>query len=492
MVFENLSALAKLRKRKCQERLPPVPPMSTIIQSCSTLFVRNSIYAFNIRFAMSLFFQTASVLTSKKKFTLRNLFDINVHDEALRWGLFVGAFSTQFELLKAALAHYRGGKQDWINSFLAATSAGPWYLVLPENRREWLTLYAPARAISATWSYFVTRKYATPIDDGAILFILASSQIMYAYVMRPETLKESYWKFIINAGPLERDILGLVKSHQRGVHNIGSSKSHGTTMELGQQLNSYFKSLPKSSHKHGSGVPCHILHPGRTCQQQTVFTFKKGFSQAVVLYSSLGLTATLAFNVRRAITQPLSTIWYLATSSIRSAIFLALFPSLYMTSVCLYKNQTKLRLHQSFYFIAGIFGGLSIFIERSARRFELAMFALPRALQSIGNITVKSGWLPPWYNFFTLISFSLSMGVLLTAYDIDRSLLVPAMKSLLGNFFLTHNGKSKKKDKRIIDRTKWKNKNLISGQYRVDSMNITLAPRIEEVIEYGSDEERKE
>ena len=40
---------------------------------------------------------------------------------------------------------------------------------------------------------------------------------MYAYVNRPETLRESYWKFIINAGPLERDMLGLIKSHHRKV-----------------------------------------------------------------------------------------------------------------------------------------------------------------------------------------------------------------------------------------------------------------------------------
>ena len=160
MVFESLGALATLRKKKRTPELPAVPPMSDIASTSFSLFVRNSLYAFNLRYAMSLFFQLLSLCTSgKKKLTLSNLFDINVHDEALRWGLFTGAFSAHHEFIKAFLSHFRNGKQDWINSFVAAASAGPWYLVLPENRREWLTLYAPARAISATWSWFVHRKY---------------------------------------------------------------------------------------------------------------------------------------------------------------------------------------------------------------------------------------------------------------------------------------------------------------------------------------------
>ena len=216
MVFENLTALAKLRKKKTSNpalSLPPVPPMSIVLRSTWSLFLRNSCLAFNLRFVLSLFFQTMSLLVGKRKFTLTNLFQLNVHEEALRWGLFTGGFSAQHEFVKAALAHCRGGKQDWINSFVAGASAGPWYLILPEHRREWLTLYAPARAISATWSYLVTRRYISPIDDGSILFILSSSQIMYAYVMRPESLRESYWKFIINAGPLDKDMLGLIKRY---------------------------------------------------------------------------------------------------------------------------------------------------------------------------------------------------------------------------------------------------------------------------------------
>jgi hypothetical protein len=50
---------------------------------------------------------------------------------------------------------------------------------------------------------------------------------MYAYVMRPETLRESYWKFIINAGPLEREMLGLINAHHRNIPPLEMGPKHG-------------------------------------------------------------------------------------------------------------------------------------------------------------------------------------------------------------------------------------------------------------------------
>ena len=36
-------------------------------------------------------------------------------------------------------------------------------------------------------------------------------QVMYAYVMRPETLPASYWKFIVKSGPVEAPALEAVR-----------------------------------------------------------------------------------------------------------------------------------------------------------------------------------------------------------------------------------------------------------------------------------------
>ena len=41
-------------------------------------------------------------------------------------------------------------------------------------------------------------------------------QVMYAYVMRPETLPPSYWNFIVKTGPLEKNVLEWVRLNCRG------------------------------------------------------------------------------------------------------------------------------------------------------------------------------------------------------------------------------------------------------------------------------------
>ena len=42
-------------------------------------------------------------------------------------------------------------------------------------------------------------------------------QVMYAYVMRPETLPKSYWKFIVKSGPVEAPALEAVRRSMRGI-----------------------------------------------------------------------------------------------------------------------------------------------------------------------------------------------------------------------------------------------------------------------------------
>lgn len=42
---------------------------------------------------------------------------------------------------------------------------------------------------------------------GTLLFCLSSAQIMYAFVMRPETLPKSYFDFIVKTGPISGPVV---------------------------------------------------------------------------------------------------------------------------------------------------------------------------------------------------------------------------------------------------------------------------------------------
>ena len=365
-------------------------------------------------------------------------------EEGVRWGIFMGAFVASHEFFRGCLAHLRNWihpdceSQDWINSFVAGVLSGPWLVVLPANRQEFLSLYAPARMVSAIWTWFVKRGHVRAIPLGSsLLFALSSSQIMYAYVMHPESLLPSYWRFIVRSGPLSAETLALVKEYQRkplasAVAKLGHKE--GTTPALAQALKSFLENR-QNRHCLHSGVPCEILHPGRSCPQQWGYTFRSGWNLAFPLYLSLSLTSTTVFNFRRFIRSPVATAWKILLSSTRSAVFLSAFPTFYMGGVCLMKSYfTWIPFHRFFFWVVGMIGSTSILLEKEHRRFELAMFALPRGVESAVNIMVDRGALPN-IPYARVGIFALSMGVIMAAFDTERDLLVPAMQSLLSSFF---------------------------------------------------------
>jgi hypothetical protein len=68
---------------------------------------------------------------------------------------------------------------------------------------------------SAKHAGYLQRLLPLPHGDAA-LFILSSAQVMYAYVMRPETLPRSYWNFIVKTGPVHPTVLSAVRANCRG------------------------------------------------------------------------------------------------------------------------------------------------------------------------------------------------------------------------------------------------------------------------------------
>ena len=87
--------------------------------------------------------------------------------------------------------------QDWVNSFAGQVST-PWLLVLPPNRRNFVTL-RPARVASNLVLAVKRLRESTAVRLLAP-FAMSSSQIMYAYVMRPESLYRAIG-VLLRSGP---------------------------------------------------------------------------------------------------------------------------------------------------------------------------------------------------------------------------------------------------------------------------------------------------
>eukprot|EP00808_Paulinella_micropora_P008177 g14227.t1 len=203
----------------CQHKHP-----SCIISAAQT-FWRNLSMAFGLRLgvaiairALKLLFQyyrqrTYRLPTMEELLGERNL---TIRVEAFRVGLMAGCFTGGTELLRCWLQRWRRRQDGW-NSALAGALAGLSLLWQAPDSRRTIALYAFTRLAQCLWNEGKRRRVVTPVPHGeTLLFAWGTAQVMYAYVMRPETLPASYWQFIVRAGPIDRCVLDAVRNSNRG------------------------------------------------------------------------------------------------------------------------------------------------------------------------------------------------------------------------------------------------------------------------------------
>ena len=86
-----------------------------------------------------------------------------------------------------------------------------------------------------------------------------------------------------------------------------------------------------------------------------------------------------------------------------------------MTTICLHRKVAT-KDNRFIYFIAGIVCSSSIFIEKKSRRSELALYTLPRAIDSLYLIMTEKKWLSGIKNG-ELYLFMTSMGLIMYFYE---------------------------------------------------------------------------
>lgn len=390
-------------------------------------------HAFAVGYAsrslLSLLVRIFSILKSG---SFSNVFSVNqlvseknliVREEAVRLGLFLGCFSGGFNLVKDLLEKIRK-KEDGVNSIIAGGIAG--LSVFSQTRDSWRTisLYTFARLLQCMYNGLKERNYfqwTNSFTHGdTILFALSSAQIMYAYVMRPNTLPKSYFDFIVNTSPIHRTVLEVVRLNNREMP-FDVQKITAFCKNKGTILGNIEFPYPQ--------IGCNILHPQtHGCVKHNVNVFIDTAKKILPLYASLTVVPTLVFQFGTLMKAPLQTILGLVKSTTRSVSFLASFVTLYMSVVCTHRNLFSTENKYLFWF-AGLICSSSIMLEKKSRRSELALYTLPRALDSLYMILNERKWLGTVPNG-ELYLFMLSMAGLMYYYDFERSTMSNLIASL--------------------------------------------------------------
>lgn len=407
---------------------PDATAKEIFIKACKKWF-----HAFSVGYAsrtlLSLLVRIFSLLKSGK---ISNVFSVQqlvseknliVREEAVRLGLFLGCFSGGFNLVKDLMAKYRK-KEDGYNSFVAGGVAG--LSIFSQSRDGWRTisLYTFARLLQCVYNGLKERNYfqwTNSFTHGdTILFALSSAQIMYAYVMRPNTLPKSYFDFIVNTGPIPKTVLEVVRLNNRGLP-FDAQKITEFCAKKGTTLGKIEFPYPI--------VGCDMLHPQtHGCVKHNISVFLDTAKKILPLYASLTFIPTLVFQFGSFIKTPINTILGLMKSTARSVSFLASFVSLYMSVVCTHRNIFSSENRYLFWF-AGLVCSSSIMLEKKSRRSELALYTLPRALDSLYMILNERKWLGSVPNG-ELYLFMLSMAGIMYYYDFERTTMSNLLASL--------------------------------------------------------------
>jgi len=117
-------------------------------------------------------------------------------------------------------------------------------------------------------------------------------QVMYAFVMRPESLPKSYQDFIQNTGPVAEPVYKAVRDSCRG-HPVDVTSLHTYLSHVGRSDYVKLEGFP-------SIIPCSIIHPEtNSCLAHQVKATSTTFKKTFPLYFSLTFVPFVVLHLQK-------------------------------------------------------------------------------------------------------------------------------------------------------------------------------------------------
>ncbi|EXC21075.1 hypothetical protein L484_017085 [Morus notabilis] len=356
--------------------------------------------------------------------------DLIVREEACRIGLFFGGFTGSYHALRCLLRKLRK-KETPLNSILAGSVAALSILALDDsNRRRTLALYLLARVAQCAYNSAKSKNkfhlWGSHWSHGdSLLFAFACAQVMYAFVMRPETLPKAYQDFIQKTGPVAQPVYKAVRDCCRGFPVDFASLS----AFLSDKKNSNHAKLEEFP----SIIPCSVIHPDTSsCLAHNANATSATFRKTFPLYFSLTFVPFVVLHLQKFKDAPARTCWLALKGAVRSTAFLSAFVGIFQGAICLHRKVAP-KDHKLVYWIAGGISALSVLIEKKARRSELALYVLPRAGDSLWYILVNRHLLPDIKNAEVFL-FCMCMGGIMYYLEHEPDTMAPFLRGLIRRF----------------------------------------------------------
>ncbi|KAF9235562.1 hypothetical protein BU15DRAFT_77880 [Melanogaster broomeanus] len=355
--------------------------------------------------------------------------------------------------------------QQWVHkktrrwhAVMAGAIAGA-VAVMFEKRSRRVTIAQQmfVRGLQGSYTAFTSKRGIHFPHGDVLLFCLCCAQIVYALFSRPETLPRSYTTWLVTAAGAPVSAIQMVRDINRtgtfDFRDLDKVLEREDVIPVNRTAILARKALAISIPPDFGPPypPCGAVHPWvESCMAVPLPRLWTVFKWAFPIYGALHFIPMMLFKHRAFLLNPLRMLGRAGWGTIRSSAFLATFVAVYQSFFCFKHNmhailssQKKTKIRQVIlgflgskycYALGGFFGALSLFVEEKRRRGELAMYVLPKGLESAWLTARGRGWVFRTGEFGEMILTAIGMGMVMSIYQNEPHHLSSLVRRILYQF----------------------------------------------------------
>ncbi|ORY90918.1 hypothetical protein BCR35DRAFT_261329 [Leucosporidium creatinivorum] len=376
--------------------------------------------------------------------------------DTFRFGTMMGAFTFLYKYTLHLLRLYNPGEkgprqEEWWHAALAGAVSGISVVAEKKSRRVTLGQQMLVRGLQGHFNVASQRGWIRIPNGEVLLFGAACGQIMYSWLMAPEALPSGYRRWVTSASRVAEPCLPVNLSASRFgtfdpeiARKAKEWKAGCTTRNLG-----LIEEYARNAEKGDFGppfAPCEVVHPWTdTCTWTAIDRWQAVFRWMLPVYSALHTIPPILFRSTAFRAHPTKILLKAFLGTLRSCSFLATFVMLFQGLVCTQRNVyyalkgrvpewvMKVWLHKGYYWASGFLTCISLFIEEKKRRGELAMYVLPRGMESLWSVLRRRSYVP-FVPGGEVLMTSLGLSMVMSTYQHEPKMLSGLVRSVLYQF----------------------------------------------------------
>jgi hypothetical protein len=324
-----------------------------------------------------------------------------------------------------------------------------------KNRRLGVAQQMFVRGLQGTWNAYTSRRgFSFPHGD-VVVFSLSCAYIMYSYLLAPDRLDRGYNNWIQQASHIPAETVLINRSLVRdGNFDLAPldriiARDDVTPHNLTELLAIRDRATQRVPDFGVRYSQCPTVHPMTdSCMNVPLHRFTVVAKWVMPVYVALSLVPMVAFRPKLFAKNPGKMLFKAALNTLRSSAFLGAFVAYYQSYYCfkhwlhsilikytsLPQSVVDILISKGSFWVGGIVAGLSIFIEKPQRRAELAMYVLPKGLETLWVTAQGHGLVMRTGNYGDILLTAIGMGMVMSTYQNDPHHLSGFVRRIMYQF----------------------------------------------------------